>query len=82
MLNKPMPKREVLNHHQLPVEDQELVLNPQPKPTPGLKLEADQAHQTVAIMLETQQALVATFSEPKPNLLLKPKHKTLLLPLL
>ena len=41
----------------LPVEDQELALNL--KPTLDLKLEADQAHQTVDIMLET---LEITFS--------------------
>lgn len=56
-LLKPTVEEEANNKLLLPVEDQELALNL--KPTADLKLEADQAHQTVDIMLVT---LEITFS--------------------
>jgi hypothetical protein len=79
MLNKLMPKK--VKHQvkdQLPVEDQELAVVKQPsKPTPDLKLEADQVPQTVDIMQEIMQALVATFSEVQLSLNNNNNNKTL-----
>jgi hypothetical protein len=65
---------ETNKQHQLPVEDQELALNL--KPILDLKLEADQAHQTVDITLEIPETTFLVQVQPQSLLLNNNNNKT------